>query len=130
MAPDAIESRESGVRSAAMMDEPDEGQDILARNIKANKEIVILSLISRKSICGIDLIKEIFLQANVFLSPGTVYPILYAFGDSGILQVKHETGDMRTKMYSITPKGRDALQKRTEYLSRATAFVNQLVQDV
>jgi hypothetical protein len=55
----------------------DEGGDVLARNIKANKEIIILSIISKKSICGIDLIKEIFLEAHVFLSPGTVYPILY-----------------------------------------------------
>jgi hypothetical protein len=29
---------------------PDEGGDVLARNIKANKEIIILSIISKKSI--------------------------------------------------------------------------------
>jgi DNA-binding PadR family transcriptional regulator len=106
---------------------PDDGKDVLARNIKANKEIIILSIVSKEPICGIDLIKAIFRAANVFLSSGTVYPILYSFGDAGILQVKHETGDMRTKMYSITPKGKESLHKKIEYLARATTFVNDLV---
>jgi DNA-binding PadR family transcriptional regulator len=113
----------------SVIEEPDDGKDVLARNIKANKEIIILSLISKNSICGIDLIKEIFLKANVFLSPGTVYPILYSFGDAGILKVKHETGDMRTKIYSLTPKGKESLAKKIEYLANATSFVNDLVSE-
>jgi DNA-binding PadR family transcriptional regulator len=36
---------------------------------------------------------------------------------------------MRTKIYSITPKGKESLLKKIEYLANAMTFVNNLVRE-
>ena len=58
-----------------MMDESiDSYFAVLTMNIKANKELIILSLLSRKPMCGFDLIKEIYSETESFLSQGTIIP--------------------------------------------------------
>jgi DNA-binding PadR family transcriptional regulator len=101
--------------------------DVLAMNLKANKEIIILSLLSRKPMCGLDLIREIYSETEVFLSQGTIYPILYLFEERGILQSKHQTNDMRTKIYYITPKGRELAQENVEAFVKSLSIVSDLV---
>jgi DNA-binding PadR family transcriptional regulator len=111
-----------------MMDESIERYfDVLAMNIKANKEIIILSVLSRKPMCGLDLIKEIYSETEIFLSQGTIYPILYLFEERGILQCKHGTNDMRTKIYYLTPKGRELVQKNVEGFVKSLSIVSDLV---
>ncbi len=101
---------------------------VVDRIIKANREIFILSTLSDKSLCGYDLIKEIFLRYNVFLSQGSVYPILYSLEESGILRAEFSKGDMRTKVYSFTPEGRDITQKRLEEFVQAMEHVLALIK--
>jgi DNA-binding PadR family transcriptional regulator len=111
-----------------MMDESiDSYFAVLTMNIKANKELKILSLLSRKPMCGFDLIKEIYSETEVFLSQGTIYPILYLFEGKGILQSKHHTNDMRTKIYYITPKGRELAQKNVEGFVKSLSILSYLV---
>jgi DNA-binding PadR family transcriptional regulator len=111
-----------------MMDESIERYfDVLAVNIKANKEIIILSVLSRKPMCGLDLIKEIYSETEIFLSQGTIYPILYLFEERGILQCKHGTNDMRTKIYYITPKGRELAHENVEAFGKSLSIVSDLV---
>ncbi len=57
--------------------EEDSCKKFIDRIIKTNREIFILYSLLERQMCGYDLIKEIFLKCNVFLSQGTVYPILY-----------------------------------------------------
>jgi DNA-binding PadR family transcriptional regulator len=112
-----------------MTDEVGESyHDVLARNIKANKEIIILSMLSKKPMSGNDLIKELVLETKVFLTQSTVYPILYSLEEAGILQAKYEKGDMRTKNYYITAKGREIAQKKKEFVVKSMSVVNDLVQ--
>jgi DNA-binding PadR family transcriptional regulator len=113
-----------------MIDEHGESyHDVLARNIKANKEIIILSMLSKKPMSGNDLIKELVLETKVFLTQSTIYPILYSFEEAGILQAKHEQGDMKTKNYYITAKGREIAKKKIEFVVKAMSVVHGLVQD-
>ena len=112
-----------------MADEMGESyHDVLARNIKANKEIIILSMLSKKPMSGNDIIKELVLETKVFLTQSTVYPILYSFEEAGILLAKYEKGDMRTKNYYITAIGRDIAKKKKEYAVKAMSVVCGQVQ--
>jgi DNA-binding PadR family transcriptional regulator len=112
-----------------MIDEHGESyHDVLARNIKANKEIIILSMLYNKPMSGKDLTEELFLKTNVFLTQSTIYPILYSFEEAGILEAKHEQGDMKTKNYYITAMGREIAKKRLEYVVKAMFVVHGLVK--
>jgi PadR family transcriptional regulator PadR len=78
--------------------------------------------------CGYDLIKEIFFKCNVFLSQGTVYPILYTLEEEGILRAEYSKGDMRSKKYSLTSKGREIAQKDMKEFIKAMEQISALIQ--
>ena len=84
------------------------------RIIKSNREVFIMSSLIEKQMCGYDLIKEIFSRCDVFLSQGTVYPVLYTLEGEGLLHAEYSKGDMRSKKYSLTPKGRMIAEKELE----------------
>jgi PadR family transcriptional regulator, regulatory protein PadR len=95
-------------------EEEDDTKRYIDRIIKTNREIFIMLHLLDKQMCGYDVIKEIFLKCNIFLSQGTIYPILYSMEEEGILQVEYSKGDMRSKNYSLTPKGKKIAQKDIE----------------
>ncbi len=100
----------------------------MERIVKANKEMLVLSILMNKSICGYDLIKEILIKSNVFLSQGSVYPILYSLEDEGILLAEFSKGDMRAKKYSFTSEGRNIAQRKLEDFVRALEDTMELVR--
>lgn len=77
--------------------------------VKANLEMIILSLISEKPACGFHIIKTISQQYHVFLSQGTVYPMLYSLESSGILRAQKSS---KSKVYTMTEQGREIVEKR------------------
>ncbi len=98
------------------------------RIVKANREILVLSTLMNRSICGYDLIKEILIKSNVFLSQGSVYPILYSLEEEGILFAEFSKGDMRAKKYSFTPEGRIIAQRKLAEFVRAMEDTLELVK--
>lgn len=108
--------------------EDEEYKKFVDRIIKVNREIFILSMLSDKPMCGYDIIKEIFLKCNVFLSQGSVYPILYSLEEEGILRAEFSKGDMRTKRYSFTPEGREIAQRKLEEFAKAMEYVLVLLK--
>lgn len=96
--------------------------------IKANREIFIMSSLLEKQMCGYDIIKEIFLKCNVFLSQGTVYPVLYSLEEEGILYAEYSKGDMRSKNYSLTPKGKEIAQKNIDEFIKSINYLTFLIQ--
>ena len=96
--------------------------------IKTNREIFIMSSLLEKPMCGYDIIKEIFLKCNVFLSQGTVYPVLYSLEEEGILYAEYSKGDMRSKNYSLTPKGREVAQKNIDEFIKSINHLTFLIQ--
>ncbi len=101
----------------------------LDKIIKANREIIVLSILIEKPMCGYDLIKEIFAKSQVFLGQGAVYPILYSLEEEGLLRAEFGRGNMRTKKYHITPAGKEIVQMKRECFIKALAYVSNLVQD-
>lgn len=100
----------------------------MERIVKSNREIIVLSALMNGSICGYDLIKEILIKSNVFLSQGSVYPILYSLEEEGILRAEFSKGDMRAKKYSFTPEGRNIAQRKLEEFVRAMEDTLQLIK--
>jgi len=95
--------------------------------VKNHLEIIILSMLSERPMCGYDLIKEIFAKYNVFLSQGTVYPFLYSLKEEGILKAEFLKGDMRTKIYSVTQEGKQIIEKRVyEFIEVTEYFLNSI----
>lgn len=87
--------------------------------VKSNIEIVVLSMLSERPMSGYDIIKEIFSKYNVFLSQGTVYPLLYSLKEDGILQAEFRKGDMRTKIYHPTVEGAKIIENKIEEFIKA-----------
>ena len=100
----------------------------IERIIKTNREVFILSSLLEKQMCGYDLIKDIFTKCDVFLSQGTVYPILYTLEDEGVLMAEYSKGDMRSKKYSLTPKGREIAEKDIEEFTNALLQISFLIK--
>ncbi len=108
--------------------EEDSCKKFVDRIVKTNREIFILYSLFDRQMCGYDLIKEIFLKCNVFLSQGTVYPILYTLEEEGVLHAEYSKGDMRSKKYSLTPKGREIAQKDIKEFIKAMEQLSALIQ--
>lgn len=98
------------------------------RIIKTNREVFIMSSLLEKQMCGYDLIRNIFTKCDVFLSQGTVYPILYTLEDEGLLIAEYSKGDMRSKKYSLTPRGREIAEKDIEEFTNALERISVLVK--
>ena len=98
------------------------------RIIKTNREVFIMYSLLEKQMCGYDIIKEIFSRCDVFLSQGTVYPILYTLEEEGLLHAEYSKGDMRSKKYSLTPRGREAAEKDVEDFAKALEQISFLVK--
>lgn len=91
--------------------------------IKSHLEIIVLSLLYDRPMCGYDLIKEIFARYNVFLSQGTIYPLLYSMKEEGIVQAGFTKGDMRTKIYSSTQEKRRNIEEKISEFIKAEEYI-------
>lgn len=91
--------------------------------VKNHLEIIILEMLSKEPLCGYDIIKQIFSKYNVFLSQGTVYPVLYSLKRDNILQVEFAKGNMRTKKYSVTKDGKPTIEKRLNEFITAEEYI-------
>lgn len=78
--------------------------EVLEETVKKSLNIILLSLIKRKSMSGFEIIKEIVTRFNVLLSQGTVYPVLYNFEDLGYFNSKLRE-DNKTKIYFPSAEG-------------------------
>jgi PadR family transcriptional regulator PadR len=93
------------------------------RIIKTNLEVVILCILRNNPMCGYDIIKSIFEKYDIFLSQGTVYPLLYSLKDQGILKAEFDRGNMRSKIYSISEDGEVIVKDRLNEFTRASEYI-------
>jgi PadR family transcriptional regulator, regulatory protein PadR len=96
--------------------------------IKSNREVFIMFCLLEKQMCGYDIIKEVLSTCDIFLSQGTVYPILYTMEGEGLLHAEYSKGDMRSKKYSLTPKGREIAENELKNFGKALEQVSMLLK--
>lgn len=81
--------------------------------VKKNLEVIVLSMLQEEPMCGYDLIKSIVNRFGVFLSQGTVYPLLYSLRERDIIEDQLKN-DKRTKIYVPTFEGRVIIKKEVD----------------
>lgn len=99
------------------------------RIIKSNRDVFIMVSLLRNQMCGYDIIKDVFSKCDVFLSQGTVYPILYTLEEEGLIYAEYSKGDMRAKKYSLTDQGRKTAKKIIEDFSEALEHISALLKE-
>ncbi len=91
--------------------------------IKSHIEIIVLEILYNKPMCGLELVKEIFLKYNVLLNQGLVYSCLYTLKEKGILQIESSSSDMRTKKYSPSAKGKQIIEIKMKNFIEAEEYI-------
>ncbi|RLI33275.1 hypothetical protein DRO56_02100 [Candidatus Bathyarchaeota archaeon] len=92
------------------------GRTLIHFTLRSLNRIIILSLLSRASLSGYRVTKEMRRITGRKYNVGVIYPILYQLeGDGLILGEWVEQGRRRIKKYSITEKGRRLLQEVREF---------------
>ena len=75
------------------------------------------------------LIRYIFSKYDVFLSQGTVYPLLYSLKEDGVLDAEYIKANMKTKVYSLTEEGMQITTQKINEFDGAVNFVLQSIND-
>ena len=94
-------------------------------------ELLILSLLSRRSMYGYELVQAIRQATNGTLEfgEGCVYPILHYLEAEGMLASKRETVSGRSRViYRVTSKGSKQLASTTTAWQRIVQAVNYALQ--
>ncbi len=99
--------------------------------VKKSIDCIMYSILQNTSLCGFDIIKNIILHFNVFLSQGTIYPILYNLTEKGFLEVKVQP-DNKTRVYSVTEEGKayftTKISSYVDAQERVTAFIRSQME--
>jgi DNA-binding PadR family transcriptional regulator len=74
------------VLSGDSIDRSELPKDSFEEIVKNNLETIVLALLQRRPMCGIEIMQEIHRDFNVFLSPGAVYPLLHTLDERGLLR--------------------------------------------
>ncbi|GBE54657.1 MAG TPA: PadR family transcriptional regulator [Euryarchaeota archaeon] len=106
--------------------------EVMEQSIKKALPIIILSMLKLKPMSGFDVIKSLVQNFNIFLSQGTVYPILYSMKEGGHLRVIIKS-DNKTKLYVPTEKSDDYIEKKIkEYLNaqkKIIGFISRSLEE-
>jgi len=94
-------------------------RDVRERYVKAFMDLVLLSLLVRRPMCGYELIAEVHERLRILPSPGAVYPLLSLLEGRGY--VRQEPGnERRKKVYVLTPMGREVCVRLIEECRRVS----------
>jgi len=100
--------------------------EIIESFVKKNLEIIILYSLSKTPRCGYELIRDIARRFHVFLSQGTVYPLLYSLREKGFLEIK--MGKNRAKIYIPTEQGEAITRRRLDEFRTASRHLLNLIE--
>ncbi|MEM2123000.1 MAG: PadR family transcriptional regulator [Candidatus Bathyarchaeia archaeon] len=92
------------------------------RIVKNILDLIILKLLDEKPRWGYELNIEIKDRFNVYLSAGTLYPLLHSLEDRGLLEGVWDAGKGKgRRTYRITEQGREFLEVGENMLDIAAA---------
>lgn len=99
--------------------------------VKNHLELIILKMLYQSPICGYDLLKEIYAKYNVILSQGTVYPMLHSMHKKGIVNIRFQNGNMRSKIYSVNQEGKRIIDKKiNEFVNIENYILNTICSGI
>jgi PadR family transcriptional regulator PadR len=77
---------------------------------------LILHLLSKRRMYGLEIAKEIALRKAERPNPGTLYPALRSLESEGLIRASWKG---RTKYYRLTPQGEEGLRQAKEFFVQA-----------
>ena len=98
--------------------------------MKGSTSMLVLSVISNEDMYGYKIIKELESRSeNVFsLKEGTLYPILHAMEDEGLLTSYWvDVENRKRKYYHITRKGKKQLKEKAEEFKTYSTAVGRVL---
>ncbi|NHV97327.1 MAG: PadR family transcriptional regulator [Thaumarchaeota archaeon] len=102
-------------------------EDAVQQLVKDELESIVLTLLLRKPLCGVEIIKAVYDQFNVLLSPGTVYPLLHLLEKRGMLKCEY---GVKNKTYRLDEAAKEKIFKMLEERVRASLLLNSFLQTV
>jgi len=93
--------------------------------VKDNLETIILALLQKEPMCGTEIIGTIHLQFNVLLSPGTIYPLLQALKERGLLQFEKYG---KAKTYTAAKSAEPEIRRIIDEHIQARNLLNHYLQ--
>ena len=89
------------------------------RFVRSFLDWVILAILQRKPAYGYELITLIEQEYGVYVSPGSLYPILYNLEHAGLVTGAWDDPDRRSrKVYTVTGDGERVLRDGLETVGR------------
>lgn len=102
-------------------------QEALEHTVKSFLDIIILVIIQKNEVCGLDIINTIKMEYNINLSHGTIYPLLNDLKNKGIIEVKVGK-DMRAKVYVPTEEGRKIIDNKVREFTKTHEHILSFIQ--
>ncbi len=100
--------------------------------IKTNIESLLLSLLEKQAMYGYQIIKELEGKSQGYFrfKEGTLYPALHRLEREGAVEGKWQSlpSGQQRKYYSITLKGRDALEEKLSNWKDFLVAMNMVIQ--
>ncbi|MEW5760532.1 MAG: PadR family transcriptional regulator [Candidatus Thermoplasmatota archaeon] len=101
----------------------------IERFVKNDLETVVLALMLNKPMCGTDIIKTLYKEFNILVSPGTIYPLLHSLEKKGLLKCEYK---VRTKLYEppegVKTKIRSLLNEHVQTSNFLSKFLQSIEQ--
>ena len=87
-------------------------------------DILILNWIKKQPICGQDIMERILKEWNIYVGPGTLYPILYNLQNKDLIESKLYN---KKKIYFLTKKGKTlSIKAKKDYFKIQKSILNLL----
>lgn len=99
--------------------------------MKGSTAVLILSVIDNEDMYGYKIVKELERRSeNVFcLKEGTLYPVLHALEDSGMVESYWvDVENRKRKYYHITRKGKHQLKEKKEEFKTYSNAVKRVLE--
>lgn len=99
--------------------------------LKGSTSLLILGLLNKEEMYGYQMIKSIEITSDGIFSfkEGTLYPILHALENEGIIESywKESEANRKRKYYSITKEGKKYLKTKEKEWSLFSKTVNKVL---
>jgi len=96
------------------------------RIVKENLDTLILALLQKKPMCGSDIIEAIHLEFSVFLSPGTIYPLLHSLQERRLIRSEKQG---KAKIYAPAQEAelkiRDLINEQIQVRKLLNRYLSQ-----
>lgn len=103
---------------------------------KGSFEMILLCMIAKKETYGYEIITELNETGGKifgYAKEGTIYPMLYRLQDAGLIQCRlapSQANGGSKKYYSLTAKGKEALQELISFWRSYTVCVDSFINIV